>query len=371
MKYNELVQFQPIETVVVLRDADRLGAAQSLVSTYAISPTMAERLTTLVFPNLQFNEPRDNKGLLIVGNYGTGKSHLMSMISAVAEHAELRESVQHPGTREAAKSIAGRFKVIRTEIGATEMTLRNMIVALLEENLGKFGVDFTFPSADQVPNNKTALENMMTAFHAVYPDLGLLLVVDELLEYLRNRRDHELVQDLTFLREIGEVSKELRFRFITGVQEAIFDSPRFAFAADSLKRVSERFETVLIARDDVKFVIAERLLKKSKEQLDLIRTYLTPYAKYYDRMLERMDEFVELFPVHPDYIDTFERVTIIEKREALKTVSQSMRKLLDLELPTDRPGLLTYDQYWERLRSNPAFRAAPDIRRVIDTSQVL
>lgn len=30
-------------------------------------------------------------------------------------------------------------------------------------------------------------------------------------------------------------------------------------------------------------------------------------------MNERMDEFVRLFPVHPDYIDTFERVTIAEK----------------------------------------------------------
>ena len=34
-----------------------------------------------------------------------------------------------------------------------------------------------------------------------------------------------------------------------------------------------------------------------------------------------MDEFVRLFPVHPDYIDTFERVTVVEKREVLKTLS--------------------------------------------------
>jgi hypothetical protein len=32
-----------------------------------------------------------------------------------------------------------------------------------------------------------------------------------------------------------------------------------------------------------------------------------------------MDEFVRLFPVHPDHIDTFKRVTVAEKREVLKT----------------------------------------------------
>ena len=45
---------------------------------------MAEKLITLVVLQLQFDQPGDNKGLLVVGNYGTGKSHLMSVISAVA-----------------------------------------------------------------------------------------------------------------------------------------------------------------------------------------------------------------------------------------------------------------------------------------------
>jgi len=32
---------------------------------------------------------------------------------------------------------------------------------------------------------------------------------------------------------------------------------------------------------------------------------------------------VRLFPVHPDYIDTFERVTAVEKREVLKTTPKN------------------------------------------------
>jgi len=88
-------------------------------------------------------------------------------------------------------------------------------------------------------------------------------------------------------------------------------------------------------------------------------------------MNERMDEFVRLFPVHPDYIDTFERVTAVEKREVLKTLSLAMKKILDQEMPDDRPGLIAYDTYWTNLRENPSFRAVPDIKAVIDCSQVL
>jgi hypothetical protein len=88
-------------------------------------------------------------------------------------------------------------------------------------------------------------------------------------------------------------------------------------------------------------------------------------------MNERMDEFVRLFPVHPDYIDTFERVTAVEKREVLKTLSLAMKKLLSQNVPDDRPGVIAYDGYWTTLRENPSFRAVPDIKAVIDCSQVL
>jgi hypothetical protein len=135
--------------------------------------------------------------------------------------------------------------------------------------------------------------------------------------------------------------------------------------------VKDRFEQILIARKDVKFVVAERLLKKTADQQVKIREYLTSFAKFYGRMNERMDEFVRLFPVHPDYIDTFERVTAVEKREVLKTLSLAMKKLLGQNVPDDRPGVIAYDGYWTTLRENPSFRAVPDIKAVIDCSQVL
>ena len=371
MKYGDLIQFEPIESVVQLRDADEATAARRLVETYVISEEMAEKLTGLVLPQLQFEQPTDNKGLLVVGNYGTGKSHLMAVISALVENPDLASSLNNADVADAAGKIGGRFKVVRTEIGSVTMSLRDILVKELEEQLGTLGASYNFPRADQVSGNKRSFEEMMSAFHQEFPDHGLLLVVDELLDYLRARKDQELILDLNFLREIGEVCKDLRFRFMAGVQEAIFDSPRFSFVADSIRRVKDRFEQVLIARKDVKFVVAERLLKKTGEQQVKIREYLTPFGKFYGQMNERLDEFVRLFPVHPDYIDTFERVSAVEKREVLKTLSLAMEKILDQDMPDDHPGLIAYDTYWTNLRENPSFRAVPDIKAVIDCSQVL
>ena len=371
MKYSELIQFDPIETVVQIHEADEVSAAERLVSTYVISDEMAERLTQVFIPQLQFEQPADNKGILVVGNYGTGKSHLMSVLSSVAEHADLVGALSHSDVQSAAEDIAGKFKVIRTEIGATTMSLRDIVVAVLEEYLGTQGVDFTFPSTSEISSSKPAFEAMMAAFHSKFPDHGLLLVVDELLDYLRHRGDQALVLDLTFMREIGEVCRDLRFRFIAGVQEALFDNPRFSFVAESVRRVQDRFEQLLIARRDIKFVVGERLLRKTPEQQARIREYLTAFARFYGHMNERMDEFVRLFPVHPEYVEVFEQIRVAEKREVLRSLSSAMKQVHDSEVPEDRLGLIAYDRYWNTLQEIPSFRTVPDIKEVIDCSEVL
>lgn len=371
MKYSELITFQPIESVIQLRDANRKESARKLVASYVISTEMCQRLSEVVIPHLQYEKPHDNKGILIVGNYGTGKSHMLSVLSTVAENADVLPLLTNPAVQKAAASIAGRFQVIRLEIGATQMALQDIITTALEKSLADWGVSFHFPDATQQYENKTSFENMMEAFRKKFPDQGLLIVVDELLDYLRSRHDQPLILDLGFLREVGEVCKDLRFRFIAGVQEAIFDSGRFAHVASSLGRVKDRFQQVRIASTDVKFVVANRLLKKSSHQLAQIREYLQPFAKFYANMNERMDDFSELFPIHPDYIETFENIPIVEKRGVLQIISDTIKKLVNQEIPTDRPGVEAFDSYWKALIENPANKAIPEVAAIIECSDVL
>src|SRR5450756_1660805 len=146
MKYKDLIQFEPLETVVQLKWADNAQTARNLVTTFVMSAAVADRLIHVAFPNLQFNKPADNKGLLVVGNYGTGKSHLMSVLSSVCEEASLVPLLKHAKVIEQVASVAGRFRVVRQEIGATEMPLREIILGWLEEFLSTEGIDFTFPT---------------------------------------------------------------------------------------------------------------------------------------------------------------------------------------------------------------------------------
>ena len=131
MQYGDLIQFEPIESVIQLLDANRPDEAKKLVSTYVISDDMAERIAMQMIPQLSFDEAVDHKGVLVVGNYGTGKSHLMSVLSLVAEDADYVSMIRHPKVAEAASAIAGKFKVHRIEI-SSQMSLRDIITQQLE-----------------------------------------------------------------------------------------------------------------------------------------------------------------------------------------------------------------------------------------------
>ncbi len=118
-------------------------------------------------------------------------------------------------------------------------------------------------------------------------------------------------------------------------------------------------------------MVSQRLLQKTPEQKAQITAYLAPFSKFYEQMNERMDDYVELFPIHPEYIDTFEKIRAVEKREVLRTFSHAMKEVLNDPVPTDYPGVIAYDGYWKQLKENAAFRSIPDIRTVMECSDVL
>ena len=110
---------------------------------------MVEQLSGLVFPQLQMARGVDNKGIFIVGNYGTGKSHLMAVIAALAEHAGLLDAVQNARVKEEAASFAGSYKVLRMELGAVTRRLYYIVTDQLSAFLHEQGVEYRFPRLRQ------------------------------------------------------------------------------------------------------------------------------------------------------------------------------------------------------------------------------
>jgi rRNA maturation protein Rpf1 len=78
------------------------------------------------------------------------------------------------------------------------------------------------------------------------------------------------------------------------LQETLFENPRFSFVAEQLRRVKDRFEQINIAREDITFVVTQRLLKKTDAQKAQINDHLRKFAPLYKSMADRLEEYVNL-----------------------------------------------------------------------------
>ena len=369
MKYSQLISFNPITTVIQLTDANKTSEEEKLVRSYVMSDDMEKRIADNMLGQLQFEEFNDNKGILLVGNYGTGKSHLMSLVSAVAHDAGYLSMVQNKKFAKDAEIIAGKFEVLRIEIGASTMSLRDIILSKIKEDFKARGIDFSYPAQNEIVNNKGILNDMMVLFAGKYgEDKGYLVVIDEMLDYLGGRKEQEVKLDFGFLRELGEVCTNSRFRIVCGVQEQLFDNPNFSFVSDTLNKVHKRFEQMIIQKQDTAYVVSERILKKNDEQKAWIRQHLQKFCSLYSNMAENLEQYVDLFPIHPAYIEVFNKMISVENREVLKSISQLVQSRLNDDVDEEAPCIISFDTYWPFIKSNSALRSKADIKEVIDKS---
>jgi hypothetical protein len=371
MKYSELIKFEPITSVVKFENVKEESFSENIVKTFVFSRRMETDLSGLVSRNLDLNNSNETKGLQIVGNYGTGKSHLMLLISLIAENQDYLQYIQSQKVKESFSNFAGKYIPLRIDIANTNPLFQIIFERIQKWLKNQYNLDYSFDFAS-TDSFKEQVIAFMAFFEDKFPNKGFLLVVDEMLEYLKSRDQQKLALDLMFIRSLGESCDKSNFKFIFGVQELIYRDPLFQFQAEMLQRVEDRYDDLFITREDVAFVVKERLLKKDESQKARIREHLNKFSHLFEDLQANFNEYVDLFPVHPAYIKHFEKIKHGKsQREILKTLSYHFQNVKDDDVPTDNVGVITYDSYWNEISNNTSLMAIPDIRVVKDKIDII
>lgn len=372
MKYKDLIQFDPIDEIIKFGQLDDKDFRTKLVKNFVCSKTFEDYIIPQICSNLDLNATTETKGIQIVGNYGTGKSHLMSLFSMIAENEDYLMMVQSSKATDWLKTIAGKYMVYRFELGNSQ-ELWDIVTYKIDEALKTWGVDYSIYDDDSLRSYSEKLELMMAAFEEKYPDKGFMLVIDEMLSYLKGRSEpSKLNRDLQVLQALGQMSDRTHFRMVFGVQELIYRSPEFQFAKDMLGRVNERYVDLTIQKEDVQFIVQQRLLQKNEHQKADIRNHLSQFTKMFPNMNNNLETYINLFPVHPSYFENFSLIRIGKsQREVLKTLSHKFSSIMNDDVPTDKPGLICYDSYWQDMLSDVSLKADPDVNKVCTVTELV
>lgn len=359
-KIRELLNFDKIKDVI---DIDAITDNRAMVEKYVISKDIEEYLIHL-FADINSST---HKAAQIVGGYGSGKSHLLAFLISILKNSELRQYIQNKRVKEAAMKMDREFIVVHWELQPNKSDLADYFYHKVAKQLAEnYGIDFSFQT-DGVVDHKQNILEVLDRIKADDPTRGLIVIMDEISDFLKQKAKERITRDMQFLRVLGQTAQSCDFTFIGAMQEHIFTNPKYLDEAESFGRVSERFQVITIKREDIKRVIARRVLNKTPEQRIELERLLDEYKKYYPNIQSNMDEYIDLFPLHPYVIRVFSELPYFEKRGVIQFTVQEVEKILG----QDFPCLITYDRIFDEIMSKHTVKNLETVSPVVNAVQTL
>ena len=359
---RDLIQFEEVEEVIKLRIDEK---AREYVEKYVISDSLRRNLLHV----LDTLGGATHKSFNVVGNYGTGKSHFLAFVAALLEHAEMRGLIRDEKVRAAAQELSRRYLVVKFELGAAaETPLRRIFFDQVHQQLlNRYDIDTRAIDTVADYDNKQNVLDILADIKAEEPELGLVVIVDEISDFLKQKSKQEMAYDLALLRELGEVSQDCDFLYVGAMQEHVFTHDSYVDQAESIARISKRFVTVTITKEDVAQVLTERVVRKNGDQRLQLQNLLADHRQYFPSLAQQHDRYVDLFPIHPYVIDVFERLPFFENRGIIGFAVNNVRPILDHRAPV----FVTYDRVFDLINATHEIRNMDRVNRVVRVVETL
>lgn len=359
---RDLIQFEEVEEVIKIRKDEM---AQSYIEKYVISDSLRQNLGYM----FDILGGATHKSFNVVGNYGTGKSHFLAFISALLEHPEFRPLVKDPVIAQKAQGLGRRYLVVKFELGAArEVPLRYIFFDQLRQQLlARYDIEIPELDLKSAYDNKKVMLDILTEIKAQDPENGLVVVVDEISDFLKQKSKEEMSYDLALLRELGEVSQDSDFLYIGAMQEHVFTNAKYVDQAESIARINQRFVTITITKDDVSQVLTSRVLHKNADQRMKLEGLLADHRKYFPNFAAQADRYLNLFPIHPYVIDVFEQLPYFENRGIIVFAVENVKRILG----EPAPQFITYDRIYDLINATHEIRNQPSVTAVVNVVNIL
>lgn len=352
---RDLIEFQEVEEVIKLYQE-----REDIVRTYVISDSLRESLCYM----LDLLSGETHKSFNVIGNYGTGKSHFLSFVAAILENPEKRAEIQDEKVRTKALELTRPYLVVKYELGAAkEVPIRHVFYDQVQRQLlDEYDVEVEPVELEREYNNVAKMQEIVAAVKNKNPEAGLIVVMDELSDSLRQKSAEMMAYDLNFLRELGQISQSMDFVLVSAMQEHVFTNPKYVQEAANIARVAQRFVDVTITKEDVRRVLAERVLRKNGDQRLQLQNLLGEHKVYFTNLAERLSTYIDVFPIHPYVIDVFEQLPYFENRGIIGFAVDNVGPLLD----EPAPKFITYDRVFNLIDATHEIRNQPDVRPVVN-----
>jgi len=316
VKIRDLIEVPPVRTVIRLADLADSSLRRHLVETFIFTGEVTFTLANI----LEKVAGSVGKGFFVIGNFGSGKSHLLNVISLIMNDSEARESFKascRDGSASESKlpellEQAAQVNPLVVEISLVEHSNREYLEEIVLKELSARLQAASGSDVEALLNidDKPRREAFAAIAEAIkkHNHGGLLLLIDELSEFLRSKENVRAYnEDVRFLQYLGEFAENLPAWIIATMQENIENTG--SLAGELLHKIKDRYPVRFrLSGEHVKEIVAGRLIRKKEEaEIELPRVY-DQLQGMFDGLPFSREDFMALYPVHPATVEMLDEL---------------------------------------------------------------
>ncbi|MDM8535427.1 DUF6079 family protein [Desulfobacterales bacterium HSG17] len=362
---GRLFNFQEIKAVVDIdADLDETGKRAELVKSYVISQSLETQIAEF-FENL---EKPSHQACTVIGNYGSGKSHLIGFLISLVEEPVLAEFIKNEKIKNSVKNQKRSFYSVQFELQPFGLNLKDFFFKNIRKQLKlKHDIDIPIFDPSEDFDDKENIKTILDIIKQKDSSIGLLVIMDEISDFLLSKQKEEMKSGLQFLRLIGQVCQAQDIMFVGSMQEDVFTGSKFKDVAAEIGRIGERFQNIIIHKEDIKKVISTRLVPKTSEQQHKLEQKFSPYLEKIDDVSANIDEYINLFPLTPFMLDLFKDLPYFEKRGVIQFAMSEIKYLLNKPFPY----FITFEKIYDILNNDPNKRNIEEIYEITKVMNIL
>ncbi len=362
---GDVVEVADTETVVRLDG--RPGRLAELVLTGDVVGSLAAVLDAS--GDASGDRATAGAAFFVVGPFGSGKSHFLA---ALAELFADPHTAIASGLASWDEDLRRRAALVAPSLAVAVPLVEYRAQARLEDVVSErawraLGMTSPAPADNRAAAWEALFDAARRAGHA-----GLVLLLDELSEFLRAKQGPELTEDLRFLQFIGEWTRQHPVTVVGALQESIDEVANVS--QRELGRIRDRYRPSLtLSMRHVEDLVHRRLIRLRPGGEHWVRAAHDALCTAFPSNPVGYETFARCYPLHPETLRLLEglRFLLSQQRGIVDFVCRSVRAALGrpcLELIT--PDLV-YDHFVARLHerqetSRLAGTVVPYYERVLD-----
>jgi hypothetical protein len=356
IRIGDLVEVPEIKTVIQLKDLEREDLRRMILDSFVVTAEVAKALE-LVLKSLAGTEGR---GSFLKGNFGSGKSHFLGILSLLLRHPEAWPSLiqQEPSLESLRRPMeAKKFLVVEVSLiqhRGTEFLEDIFLKEIFRELSLRMGRSF-----EGKESRRETFEEIRQAMARLGAP-GLVLLVDELSEFLRSKSDaHAYREDIRFLQYLGEEASSFPLWIVASLQEWIEETGEIS--QDTFNKIKDRYPVRLtLGRAHIEELVSHRLIRHRPGAQEEIRKVFQALRVYFPSFPVDEKRFMKLYPVHPATITLLDRLKPLfsEHRGIVDFIHYRLKGDGERGIPTflDRPAqellgpAAIFDHFLHRIR---------------------